>query len=352
MNKYIRKNSMENNSGEDVNKSSFNYNSYSNQLNFNYSGKTDDIRNNDVNELKENNFAVSYRQEKKRVISPERKETNFNYKNSIDKTVHNKSRINPNMTLSNPSPDSRYKSPYKNINKQYQGSSSRLKNYEDNLLSIKQSRILELELEVKELQEKNYFLETQLQKLSTLNTKNQQSSQDEITRLLNQIKTKDEELDFYYSRNANLGEELGIVKNKAENFSEIIHNLKASFNEKISEIENFTAHQEQHFKEHESNLISEINYLKEEKNYQISELILKHEKEVERILIINKETKDRLIQMNMQKDEEYVKLLSDFKANDAKLGEIIQKQLKEIELLKLKLDGGNFLIQLKIQLLA
>ena len=106
---------------------------------------------------------------------------------------------------------------------------SKLKAYEDSLLYMKQSRIIELELENKTLTDKVYFLESSLNQSIILNTNNQKSAQEEIKSLLGQIKIKDDEIDYYYKANNELADELNTVRKKADDFSEIIHNLKRDF---------------------------------------------------------------------------------------------------------------------------
>lgn len=218
---------------------------------------------------------------------------------------------------------------------------NRLKNYEESLLSIKQSRILELELMNKELQEKVIYLESNLKQALAINSKQQYSSQDELKSLYAQLEHKETEIDFYYKENNELREELSQMKSKADTFSEIIHNLKTSFDQKINEIEDFTVNQEQRFKLNETNLVREINLVKEEKNNSISELIIKHEKEIEKILLMNKETKDKLVKMNMEKDTEYVKLMNEFKDAEKRLSDIIKRQTSEIDTLNVKLAEGK-----------
>lgn len=218
---------------------------------------------------------------------------------------------------------------------------SRLKNYEESLLELKQTRIAELELINKDLMEKVNYLESSLEQAISLNSKNYGSAQDEINKLTSQIKYKDDQIRYLTFDNETLKQDLISYKKKSEEFNDIIHNLKMSFNDKINEIEDFTSRQEQYFKSNQIKMIEEMNYIKDEKNRAISDLTIKHEKEIENIICSSKDTKEKLIRLNMEKDADYVKLLANFKENDKNLNEKIRDISKINEDLNGKLNQGK-----------
>lgn len=211
------------------------------------------------------------------------------------------------------------------------------KNYEESLLTVKQARIVDLEIQNKEFSDKNTYLESKLKQITQLNSKNQISANEEINHLLSQLRAKDDELDSLYKQNSEYQLELESYKNKTQDFSDIINNLKFSFNQKINEIEDFTIRQEQVFKENEVKLIREINILKEDKNSTITGLLSKHEIELERICGMNENTKTTLINLNKEKDEDYIKLMNEYRESERRLGDIIKKQNKQIEEMTVKI---------------
>lgn len=314
------------------------------KLNFNYSkggytGFSQEARNsskernnfNENNTYQEKDFNKTLHRTHNRSNSKQRIESPLRNQ-ALDQSFNNQSRPSSHFIDSN------------SIRQNYSSNyvyNSRLKNYEESLLELKQTRIAELELINKDLVEKVNYLENSLEQAISLNSKNYGSAQDEINKLTAQIKYKDDQIRYLTFDNETLKQDLITYKKKSEEFNDIIHNLKMSFNEKINEIEDFTSHQEQYFKSNQLKMIEEMNFIKNDKNRVISELTIKHEKEIENIICSSKETKEKLIRLNMEKDSDYVKLLANFKENDKTLNEKIRDITKINEDLNSKLNQGK-----------
>lgn len=163
----------------------------------------------------------------------------------------------------------------------------------------------------------------------------------EVIDLKSRIAIKDDELTSLHRRNMNIENDYRLMSETNLQLHEKIYNLERELDDRERIIEEIKSNNHQSNRQKEILHLNEIERLKDEKTCSLNILNYKYERELEQLMSLHNSAKERLVKMNLEKDEEYTKFLKESKEKSLNYEKqitekcnIIEKLSKEVETCK------------------